>query len=49
MDKVFVWHALSGYWGGISAETSDDFPREFAKDAEVGYDNSIIGKTCVPK
>ena len=30
IEKVFVWHALSGYWGGISDETSDDFAKEFA-------------------
>ena len=36
VDKVFVWHALGGYWGGISAEAMDDFPKEFARSTEIG-------------
>ena len=24
IDYVFVWHALSGYWGGVSTDLSDD-------------------------
>ena len=46
IDKVFVWHALSGYWGGISDETSDDFPQAFAKDIEASYENTITGRLC---
>ena len=24
IDYVFVWHALSGYWGGVSENVKDD-------------------------
>jgi raffinose synthase len=37
VEKVFVWHALGGYWGGISTESKDDFPKEFARNTEMGY------------
>lgn len=28
INYVFVWHALAGYWGGVSEDEEDDFPRE---------------------
>ena len=32
VDKVYVWHALSGYWGGISDDKTDDFSVAFSND-----------------
>ena len=26
IDNVYVWHALGGYWGGISTDVTDDLP-----------------------
>lgn len=28
VNYVFVWHALSGYWGGVSEDDDDDLPRD---------------------
>ena len=42
IDRVFVWHALSGYWGGISDNKTDDFSMEFAKEMDKLYDNSLV-------
>lgn len=32
INHVFVWHALSGYWGGVSEEASDDLNSVLNKD-----------------
>jgi raffinose synthase len=37
INQVFVWHALSGYWGGISDDAKDDLPKELTRSK---YDNS---------
>jgi hypothetical protein len=40
VDYVFVWHALSGYWGGLSEDEADDFPSALVD--EVSTVNSDI-------
>jgi hypothetical protein len=27
VNYVFVWHALAGYWGGVSEDSDDDMPK----------------------
>jgi hypothetical protein len=31
IDYVFVWHALSGYWGGVSTDVRDDMYSALSK------------------
>lgn len=34
MNYVFVWHALSGYWGGVSEDEKDELPRDLNDSTE---------------
>ena len=41
---VYFFILFIRYWGGISDEQTDDFPIEFARDTEMGNENSLIGE-----
>ena len=44
IKHVFVWHALSGYWGGISENSADDLPKRL-KGFSNGTDDTAGGVT----
>jgi hypothetical protein len=42
IDYVFVWHALSGYWGGVSTDVRDDMYSALSKKNPVPVSPVVI-------
>lgn len=42
IDYVFVWHALSGYWGGVSTDVRDDMYSALSKKSPTSIYPVVI-------
>lgn len=48
VNQVFVWHALSGYWGGVSEHANDELPKELQLKSSTNGTSEVRTKYSNP-
>lgn len=48
VNQVFVWHALSGYWGGVSEHVNDELPKELSMKSASNSSSEVRTKFSIP-